>query len=82
MNRNIPNDQSDRPLRTLPFLLPPLPEQRAIAGLLDRVDESIERVRDEREALQSLKASTADALLTGQVRVADYQSHAYLTERV
>ena len=69
-------------LRSLPILLPPLPEQRAIAGLLDRVDESIERVRDEREALQSLKASTADALLTGQVRVADYQSHAYLTERV
>ena len=67
---------------SLPILLPPLPEQRAIAGLLDRVDESIERVRDEREALQSLKASTADALLTGQVRVADYQSHAYLTERV
>ena len=61
--------------------VPPLPEQRAIAGLLDRVDESIERVRDEREALQSLKASTADAMLTGQVRVADYQSHAYLTER-
>ena len=69
-------------LRSLPIPLPPLPEQRAIAGLLDRVDESIERVRDEREALQSLKASTADALLTGQVRVADYQSHAYLTERV
>ena len=65
-----------------PVPLPPLPEQRAIAGLLDRVDESIERVRDEREALQSLKTSTADALLTGQVRVADYQSHAYLTERV
>ena len=65
-----------------PVPLPPLPEQRAIAGLLDRVDGSIERVRDEREALQSLKTSTADALLTGQVRVADYQSHAYLTERV
>ena len=65
-----------------PVPLPPLPEQRAIAGLLDRVDESIERVRDEREALQSLKTSTAVALLTGQVRVADYQSHAYLTERV
>ena len=63
---------------SLPIPLPPLPEQRAIAGLLDRVDESIERVRDEREALQSLKASTADAMLTGQVRVADYQSHAYL----
>ena len=57
LNRNFAHPE--------PVPLPPLPEQRAIAGLLDRVDESIERVRDEREALQSLKTSTADALLTG-----------------
>ena len=54
---------------SLPILLPPLPEQRAIAATLDSVDATIERVRAERAALQSSKASTADALLTGRVRV-------------
>ena len=49
--------------------LPPLPEQRAIAATLDSVDAAIERAREERAALQSSKASTADALLTGRVRV-------------
>ena len=49
--------------------LPPLPEQRAIAGTLDSVDAAIEGARAERAALQSSKASTADALLTGRVRV-------------
>ena len=51
--------------------LPPLPEQRAIAGALDSVDATIEGARAERAALQSSKASTADALLTGRVRVGD-----------
>ena len=48
---------------------PPVVEQQAIATMLDGVDEAIERVREERVALQSLKASAADALLTGRVRV-------------
>ena len=47
---------------------PPLAEQRAIASTLDSVDATIERAREERAALQSAKASTADALLTGRVR--------------
>ena len=49
--------------------LPSLPEQRAIAATLDSVDATIEGARAERAALQSSKASTADALLTGRVRV-------------
>ena len=49
--------------------LPPLAEQRAIAATLDSVDAAIEGARAERAALQSSKASTADALLTGRVRV-------------
>ena len=49
--------------------LSPLPEQRAIAAVLDSVDATIERARQERCELRSLQASTADALLTGRVRV-------------
>ena len=56
-------------LKSLAIALPPLPEQRIIATLLDGVDEAIERGRAETEMLQSLKASAADALLTGRVRV-------------
>ena len=56
-------------LRPLSTLLPPLPEQRAIASLLDGVEVTIERESSERHALQSLKASAADALLSGRVRV-------------
>ena len=59
--------------RSFSIPLPSLAEQQAIAGLLDCVDEAIERARWEREGLQSLKASAADALLTGRVRVGGIQ---------
>lgn len=49
--------------------LPPLAEQRAIAAVLDSVDTAVERARAERCDLRSLLASTADALLTGRLRV-------------
>ena len=49
--------------------LPSLSEQKAIAGLLDSVDATLTQVRQERAVLQSLKDSTADALLTGQKRI-------------
>ena len=57
-------------LRSLPILLPPLAEYRAIAATLDSIDVSLERAREERAALQSLKESTVDALLTGSLRIA------------
>ena len=56
-------------LKSLTIALPTLPEQRIIASLLNGVDEAIERGRAETQMLQSLKASAADALLTGRVRV-------------
>ena len=56
-------------VRNLPVLLPPLPEQRAIAAVLDSVDAAIERAREGRCDLRSLQASTSEALLTGHVRV-------------
>ena len=56
-------------LKSLVMPLPPLPEQQATAGLLDEVDVTLERSKAERDRLQLVKASTADALLTGRVRV-------------
>ncbi len=56
-------------LRELRLCRPPLDEQRAIAGLMDRVDMAIEGERQVKERLQSLKDSTADALLTGRVQI-------------
>ena len=53
----------------LPFPLPPLAEQQVIAATLDGLDEVIDRGREERDGLQSLKASASDALLSGRVRV-------------
>ena len=56
-------------VRHLPILLPPWAEQRAVAAVLDGVDDSIERAREERAALAVAATSVADALLTGRVRV-------------
>ena len=53
----------------MPFPLPTLEEQQAIAVALEGVDEAIGQARRERDGLQLLKASAADALLTGRVRV-------------
>ena len=49
--------------------LPSLPEQRTIAAMLDGVAGAIARAREERDRFRSLKEATADALLTGRVRV-------------
>ena len=60
-------------LKDLPLSLPPLPEQEAIAGLLDGVDMAIGQAKHETNMLKLLKESTADALLTGRVRVGDWE---------
>ncbi len=49
--------------------LPSLPEQRTIAAVLGGVDGAITRAREECDMLRSLKEATADALLSGRVRV-------------
>ena len=56
-------------LKLMPMPLPTLQEQLTIVAALDGVDEAIEQARQERNGLQLLKASAADALLTGRVRV-------------
>ena len=54
---------------SLPVVLPPMKEQQAIAALLDGVDATIAEAKRERDGLQLLKESAADALLLGRVRV-------------
>ncbi len=54
---------------SLTIPLPPLLEQQTIATLLDSVDDATDRARRERDALQTMKGSVADALLTGRMRV-------------
>ena len=57
-------------IRQLRIAQPPRPEQDSIVEILSRVDVAIAEARAERDGFQSLKGSTADALLTGQVRMA------------
>ena len=52
-----------------PFALPPLAEQETVAAMLNGVDNSIERGREQCDVLQLMKTATSDALLTGRVRV-------------
>ena len=56
-------------VRQLTIVCPSRAEQDYIAAALDGLDQAIEQARRERNGLQSLKASAADALLTGHVRV-------------
>ena len=49
--------------------LPPIVEQQTIVSVMNCMDETLERGRIETDMLNSLKASAADALLTGRVRV-------------
>ena len=56
-------------VRQLTITSPPRAEQDSIVEILSRVDATLERARKERDGLKLLKESTADALLTGRVRV-------------
>ena len=58
-------------LKSISVPLPPLYEQQTVASVLDSADTFIEWARAERDALQSMKLSAADALLSGRVRVSN-----------
>ena len=51
-------------VRTLPILLPPIPEQRAIAAVLDSIDEAIERTEEVIAATERLRDALLHELLT------------------
>ena len=70
----IGSAQPQLPIRIMERItipVPPLPEQRGIAAMLDSVDDAAKWAREERNGLQSLKASVSDALLSGRVRVSE-----------
>ena len=50
--------------RSVPVLLPPMPEQRAIADMLDSIDEAIERTEAVIAATETLRDSLLHELLT------------------
>ena len=50
--------------RSLPILLPPLPEQRAIAAVLDAIDGAIERTEAVIAATERLRDALLHELLT------------------
>ena len=51
-------------IKSLPFLLPPLPEQRAIAAVLDSIDEAIECTEAVITATECLRDALLHELLT------------------
>ncbi len=55
-------------LRSLLLPLPPLDEQRAIADILDSIDQALELNGKHRDKLETSKASAGDVLLTGRAR--------------
>ena len=57
-------------VRQLTIARPPRAEQDSIVEILSGVDATLQGARKERDGLQLLKESAADALLTGRVRVA------------
>ena len=50
--------------RSVPVLLPPMPEQRAIADVLDSIDEAIERTEEVIAVTETLRDSLLHELLT------------------
>ena len=51
--------------------LPAVCEQKAIASLLNAAELTLEEAKMEGDGLELLKEATADALLTGRVRVGE-----------
>lgn len=53
----------------LALITPPLPEQRAIASILSKVDEEIEATENSIKATENLKKSLMQNLLTGKLKL-------------
>jgi type I restriction enzyme S subunit len=64
-NTNI-NQQA---LKNLLIPLPPLPEQKAIAQILTKMDEEIEALEKKRDKYKKIKQGMMSVLLTGRIRL-------------
>ena len=56
-------------LKKLPFVLPPLSEQKKIASILSSVDKKIKKEEEYKAKLERLKKGLMQKLLTGEIRV-------------
>ena len=56
-------------ISNLRILDPPLSEQLAVGSTIEAIDDAIRSGREERDRLQAMKDSAADALLTGRLRI-------------
>ena len=56
-------------LRSLMLAYPSLPEQQAIARVLDSLDNALEALQEMKSALNQMKVSTTEAVLTGRAQV-------------
>ncbi|MEM2031772.1 MAG: restriction endonuclease subunit S [Candidatus Woesearchaeota archaeon] len=56
-------------LKNLPIPLPPLPEQQAIAEILQEIDEKIQKEEAKKKALENLFKSMLNNLMSGKLRV-------------
>ena len=63
-NRRAATGTTGNATKDLPILLPPLPEQRAIAAVLDSIDDAIERTDAVIAATEQLRDSLLHQLLT------------------
>lgn len=79
---------NQRMLRSLPIPIPPLPEQRAVAAVLDAADAAIDRTRAAVAAARRLKRGLVQALLTrgvgpgGRIRDPDREPEAFAATRL
>lgn len=66
-------DLSPLALKSIPFALPPLPEQRAIVSYLDnkcaKIDLLVEKLKVEIEAIKEYKQRLISDVVTGQIKV-------------
>ena len=63
-------------LLTLPFLLPPINEQKKITDILFTVDGKLEVLQDKKKQYQELKKGLMQQLLTGKIRVTNLLTNA------
>lgn len=56
-------------LGNLPMVIPPLPEQQEVVGILSTIDKKLGIERTEKARLEKIRRGLMDLLLTGKIRV-------------